>query len=132
MNADFSNTIRLCAPAAISAVCSAAFAAGAHAQALPEGYPASYQATIDAAKKEGKVVVYSSTDAASAGPLLKDFQAAYPGITVEYNDLNSTELYNRFISEAASNTRGGDLLWSSAMDLQVKLVQDGYGQAYVS
>jgi iron(III) transport system substrate-binding protein len=118
--------------AVLAAVAPLGIASPARAQAVPAGYPASYQATIDAAKKEGKVVVYSSTDAASAGPLLKDFHAAFPGVTVEYNDLNSTELYNRFISEAAANTGGGDLLWSSAMDLQVKLVADGYGQAYAS
>jgi iron(III) transport system substrate-binding protein len=123
--------------AAVRLMCFAAvvafgLTAPARAQAIPEGYPANYQTTIDAAKKEGKVVVYSSTDAASAGPLLKDFQAAFPGVTVEYNDLNSTELYNRFISEAAANTGGGDLLWSSAMDLQVKLVADGYAQTYAS
>jgi iron(III) transport system substrate-binding protein len=125
-------TTRLAIGLFVFAALSIGLAAGANAQGVPEGYPANYQATIDAAKKEGKVVVYSSTDAASAGPLLKDFQAAFPGVSIEYNDLNSTELYNRFISEAAANTGGGDLLWSSAMDLQVKLVNDGYGQTYVS
>ena len=46
-------------------------------------------------------------------------------IKVEYSDLNSTELYNRFIAEAAANNGTADVLWSSAMDLQVKLVADG-------
>ena len=69
---------------------------GAQAQ-VPQGYPADYAKIVDAAKKEGKVVVYATTDAAAAQPLLKDFQVAFPGISVEYSDLNSTELYNRFI-----------------------------------
>ena len=47
---------------------------------VPAGYPASYGDTITAAKKEGKVVVYSTTDTAAAGFLIKDFQALYPGI----------------------------------------------------
>jgi iron(III) transport system substrate-binding protein len=106
-------------------------AADAQAQA-PQGYPADYGKIIDAAKKEGKVLVSATTDAVAANPLIKDFQALYPGITVEYSDLNSTELYNRFISEAAAGTGTGDVLWSSAMDLQVKLVADGYGMAYAS
>jgi len=104
---------------------------GALAQ-VPAGYPADYSKIVDAAKKEGKVVIYSTTDAASANPLVKDFEALYPGIKVEYSDLNSTELYNRFIAESAANNGTGDVIWSSAMDLQVKLVADGLGLAYAS
>lgn len=103
----------------------------AHAQVLA-GYPANYADTIAAAKKEGKVVIYSTTDTASANPLIKDFQALYPGISVEYNDMNSTEIYNRFISERAAGGTSADLLWSSAMDLQVKLVDEGNALAYAS
>jgi len=99
---------------------------------VPAGYPASYADTIAAAKKEGKVVVYSTTDTAAAGFLIKDFQALYPGISVEYNDMNSTEVYNRFISERAANAGSADVLWSSSMDLQIKLVSDGSAMAYAS
>jgi iron(III) transport system substrate-binding protein len=107
------------------------FAGSAFAQ-TPAGYPADYSKIVDAAKKEGKLVVYSTTDAVSANPLVKDFETLYPGIKVEYSDLNSTELYNRFIAEAAANNGTADVLWSSAMDLQVKLVADGQGLAYPS
>src|SRR5262245_55204718 len=108
-----------------------AFASAAQAQA-PEGYPADYAKIVDAAKKEGKVVVYATTDAVAANPLIKDFESLYPGIKVEYSDLNSTELYNRFIAEAAANNGTADVLWSSAMDLQVKLVADGQAETYAS
>jgi iron(III) transport system substrate-binding protein len=107
-------------------------AAGLTLAAVPAGYPASYQSTIDAAKKEGKVVVYSTTDTALVKPLIKDFEAEYPGVKVEYNDMNSTELYNRFISETAASSNSADVLWSSAMDLQVKFVNDGYTASYES
>lgn len=98
----------------------------------PQGYPADYANIVEAAKKEGKVVVYATTDAVAANPLIRDFRALYPGIQVEYSDLNSTELYNRFISEAGANSGTGDVLWSAAMDLQVKLAADGYALAYAS
>jgi iron(III) transport system substrate-binding protein len=107
------------------------FGTGAQAQ-VPQGYPADYAKIVEAAKKEGKVVIYSTTDAASSNALVKDFEALYPGIKVEYSDLNSTELYNRFIAEAAANNGTADVLWSSAMDLQVKLVADGQAAAYAS
>jgi iron(III) transport system substrate-binding protein len=120
--------------AAVAAVVFTALAAHAPARAqaqLPPGYPADYAKIVEAAKKEGKVVVYSTTDAAASNALLKDFQSLYPGIQVEYSDLNSTELYNRFIAEAAAGATA-DVLWSSAMDLQVKLVADGQALTYAS
>jgi iron(III) transport system substrate-binding protein len=98
----------------------------------PQGYPADYASIVEAAKKEGKVVIYATTDAVAANPLVKDFETLYPGIKVEYSDLNSTELYNRFIAEAAANNGTADVLWSSAMDLQVKLVADGLAATYPS
>lgn len=103
--------------------------AGLAAAQVPAGYPADYAQTIEAAKKEGKVVVYGTTDAAAANHLVKDFEALY-GIKVEYNDLNSTELYNRFIAEAAAGQGTADVTWSSAQDLQIKLANDGYAATY--
>jgi iron(III) transport system substrate-binding protein len=98
----------------------------------PAGYPANYGQIVDAAKKEGKLVIYGATDSKAAQPLIKDFNALYPGIVVEYNDMNSTEVYNRFISEVAAGGGTADVLWSSAMDLQVKLAAGGYALPYRS
>src|SRR5262249_7935750 len=93
---------------------------------------AAHAADQAAAQKEGRVVIYSSTDSASAEPLLQDFKSQYPGIVVEYNDLNTTEVYNRFLAEAAGGAGTADFLWSSAMDLQLQLVQSGNAQPYTS
>ncbi|HLX23549.1 MAG TPA: extracellular solute-binding protein, partial [Usitatibacter sp.] len=98
----------------------------------PAGYPADYAKVIAAAKAEGKVVIYSALDTKAAQPLIRDFNAVYPDIKVEYNDMNSTELYNRFIAEVAAGQGGADVMWSSAMDLQVKLVDEGKAMAYAS
>lgn len=97
---------------------------GVHAQPAPE--------MVKAAQAEGALSIYSTTDSAEVAGLLQEFRTAYPGIAVEYADQNSTELYNRFISEAAAGSGTADFIWSSAMDLQVKLVQDGYAQEYKS
>src|SRR5450759_4788535 len=99
---------------------------------VPAGYPAEYKANLDGAKKEGKVVVYSTTDAKLVTPLIKDFEAAFPGVKVEYTDLNSTEVYNRFISENAANATSADAVWSSSLDLQMKLAADGLAMTYKS
>jgi iron(III) transport system substrate-binding protein len=102
------------------------------AQTVPAGYPAAYKDVVAGAQKEGKLVVYATTDSASAEPLLKDFKSLFPFLSVEYNDLNSTELYNRYIGEVAAAAGTGDLLWSSAMDLQMKLVADKNALVYGS
>src|SRR5690349_11795203 len=52
---------------------------GAEAQ-VPSGYPASYTDTFAAARKEGKVVVYATTDVSSATPLNRAFDALYPDV----------------------------------------------------
>jgi iron(III) transport system substrate-binding protein len=116
--------------AAVLAV-AAAVATSAQAQ-VPPGYPADYARIVEAAKKEGRLVVYATTDAAAANPLIKDFQALYPGLQVDYTDLNSTELYSRFIAEVAAGSGTADVLWSSAMDLQVKLATEGQAAVYAS
>jgi iron(III) transport system substrate-binding protein len=116
----------------LSALLATLAGAAALAQGVPAGYPADYAQTIAAANKEGKVVIYSALDTKAAQPLIKDFNAVYPNIKVEYNDMNSTELYNRYIAEVASGQGGADVMWSSAMDLQVKLVDDGKAMAYKS
>ena len=85
---------------------------------------------VAAARKEGKLSIYGTTDATEAGPMLEAFRKEYPFIALEYADQNSTELYNKFVAEAAANSGTADLLWSSAMDLQIKLVNDGYAQSY--
>jgi iron(III) transport system substrate-binding protein len=46
--------------------------------------------------------------------------------------MNSTEVYNRFISEVAAGGDTADVLWSSAMDLQMKLAAGGYAMPYKS
>jgi iron(III) transport system substrate-binding protein len=99
---------------------------------VPAGYPAPYAETVAAARKEGKVVIYATTDVSAATPLNRAFEARYPGIKAEYREIDSPELYRRFVAETSSHRPTADVLWSSAMDLQLKLVNDGYAQAYPS
>jgi iron(III) transport system substrate-binding protein len=125
-------SIRPAATLASIALAFAVLAAPNSRARTPPGYPSNYAETIAAAGKEGKLVIYSTTDTKAAEPLVKDFQALYPAVKVEYNDMNSTEVYNRFISEVAAGGATADVLWSSAMDLQIKLASDGYAQQYKS
>jgi iron(III) transport system substrate-binding protein len=87
---------------------------------------------VSAAEQEGEVVVYSTMDNAEAAPLVADFQAMYPAIRVAYHEMNSPEVFGRFLAETRSKGSSADVTWSSAMDLQIKLANDGFAQAYRS
>jgi len=87
---------------------------------------------IDAARREGRVTVYSTTDFSAAYPLIRAFETRYPGITVDYREQNSDDIYRRFLAEFAAKSPGADVVWSSAMPEQFKLVNDGHALSYAS
>ena len=98
----------------------------------PPGYPAGYAATVRAAEDEGQLAIHSTTDERVAAPLVADFRRLYPRIEVAYEDLNSTELYHRFIAEIQLGRQAADVLWSSAMDQMAALAVAGHALAYES
>ena len=79
----------------------------------------------------GTVVIYAAADLQVVEPLIVDFEQTHPDIKVEYHDLQSSDLYHRFLKEAGTGSKA-DIVWSSAMDLQMKLVNDGHASAYRS
>ena len=98
----------------------------------PTGYPRSYDALIAAAQAERGVHVFGNADSAAMQPLIAAFRRTYPGVAVRYDDLESRDIYRRVVADAAARRPGADLVWSSGMDLQAKLINDGYAQAYLS
>ncbi len=73
-----------------------------------------------------RLVVYSTIDIDAAKPIMLAFQATFPSVEVTYHDLNSIDLYVRVLEESDDLNRTADILLSSAMDLQIKLANDGY------
>ncbi|MGQ0564107.1 MAG: ABC transporter substrate-binding protein [Gemmobacter sp.] len=76
-----------------------------------------------------ELVVYSTLDEPLAAPLIHGFQAANPGVAVRYEDLQSNEIAARVVAETDAGRATADFVFSSAMDLQVKLANDGYARA---
>ncbi|MGO4622616.1 ABC transporter substrate-binding protein [Ensifer sp. 2YAB10] len=74
------------------------------------------------------LVVYSSLDEPLAKPMIVGFQRANPDVTVRYEDMLTGEIYDRIIKETDAGMKTADFAFSSAMDLQVKLSNDGYAQ----
>src|ERR1700710_1205452 len=63
---------------------------------------------VEAAKKEGKVILYSSMDLPVGEKLGKAFEAQYPGIAVQIERSGSERLFQRGEQEFASNIRAVD------------------------
>lgn len=76
-----------------------------------------------------EVTLYSTADNAAFRAVLKGFQAQYPTIRLTYHELQSQTLYQRVIDNAEAQRPNADLVISSAMDLQMKLANDGYAGA---
>lgn len=75
------------------------------------------------------ITVYGAADPSAILPVFEDFHKNYPSITIDYTEFSTVELYNYFLNEPDKRP---DLLLSPAMDLQIKLVNDGYALAYKS
>jgi iron(III) transport system substrate-binding protein len=85
-----------------------------------------------AATKEGALRIDATTDQSGLEDLLDAFRRGYPNIAVEYHRPPSKDLYVNFVGQVSSGKAVADILISSAMDLQFKLVNDGYAQTHVS
>lgn len=78
-----------------------------------------------------QVLIYSSLDQRLAAPLIAAFQAQYPGTTVIYEDLLTGDIATRIEAETEAGGPTADLVFLSAMDLAVKLANDGYAREVI-
>lgn len=80
----------------------------------------------------GRLVVFGATDLVAMRAVIERFRARRPDLVVEYFDAHTTEVYGAVTQGDAWDGLRPDLVVSSAMDLQVKLVNDGFAQPYRS
>lgn len=74
--------------------------------------------------------IHSAMDLASFEPILNEFVTLHPDVRVAYRDVNTLELY--YLTIKQQKKPEASLVISSAMDLHLKLVNDGYAQTYQS
>ena len=68
---------------------------------------------VEAAKKEGKVVFYTSTDIQAAEGLAKAFEAKYPGVRALVERTGAERVFQRIVQEYASNIHAVDAVEST-------------------
>jgi len=95
-------------------------------------YPAPKKTTSVPAASENssqypnKLRIFSTTDNEATHALILDFQKIYPRMSVTYHERQSLQIYEQLINDAKKGGSSADIAISSAMDLQMKLANDGY------
>src|SRR3954469_10827395 len=87
---------------------------------------------VEAAKKEGKVILYSSMDLPVGEKLGKAFEAQYPGIAVQIERSGSERLFQRVAQEFSSNIHAADLINSSDASHFIPWKKSGWLAPFVS
>ncbi|MET0888406.1 MAG: ABC transporter substrate-binding protein [Mycetocola sp.] len=92
----------------------------------PEYYPDDYQDLVDAAEKEGGTLeMYSNPDQENWAPIFRDFQKKYPFVkTINANNLDSDEVFQRVLSEQATGGTDADILVSNAAQAWANYMED--------
>src|SRR3954468_4577958 len=107
---------------------SAALGGAAFATRVVSAAPAAEPVTdalVEAAKKEGKVVYYTSIDLPIAEKIAKTFEAAYPGIAVRGERTGAERVFQRIAEEYGSNIHAVDVVNSSDASHLIVWKRDG-------
>src|SRR5712671_4549388 len=88
-------------------------------------------ALIEAAKKEGQVIYYTSTDLPVAEKLAKAFEAKYSGIAVRVERTGAERVFQRIGQEYSSNIHAVDVVNSSDAAHFIVWKRDGILAPYV-
>jgi iron(III) transport system substrate-binding protein len=106
------------------------FAEPIRAQAPPA--EAVTPALIEAARKEGKVVYYTSVDLPLAEKVAKSFEAKYPGVAVRVERTGAERVFSRIAQEYSSRIYAVDVVNSSDAAHLIVWKRDGILAPYVS
>ncbi len=79
-----------------------------------------------------RLLVRGTTDIALFGSVLQLFASFHPDLRIDYEQWSSNDLYTRAVNACAGKGEAADLLISSSVDQQVKLVNDGCAQSHTS
>src|SRR6202047_2181451 len=88
-------------------------------------------ALIAAARKEGQIIHYTSTDLPVAEKLAKSFEAKYPGIAVRVERTGAERVFQRIGQEYSSNIHAVDVVNSSDAAHFIVWKRDGILAPYV-
>jgi iron(III) transport system substrate-binding protein len=86
---------------------------------------------VAAAKKEGQLVLYLSTNLTDANGMVQLFKQKYPFVNVNFFRADNEKLLNRILTESTAGKFNGDAILISSFEVRV-LLQKKLLQRYVS
>jgi iron(III) transport system substrate-binding protein len=89
-------------------------------------------ALVETARKEGKMILYSSMDLPVGEKLGKAFESAYPGISVQIERSGSERVFQRLDQEFASNIHAADVVNTSDASHIISWKKNGWLAPFVS
>src|SRR5829696_3007300 len=114
-----------------AAIAAGAFTSSAKVLAAAPPPTAITPQLIEAAKKEGKVVYYTSIDLPVAEKIAKAFEAKYPGITVRVERTGAERVFQRIGQEYSSRIHAVDVVQSSDAAHFIVWKREGILEPYV-
>lgn len=122
---------------AVAAIVAAGIAAAgalpsATAAEWPSYYPDDYSKIVEASKKEDGLLIYSIMAEYNWRPVVEDFNKLYPWIKVSTLDLNSNEVFTRYLAEKSSGAKTTDLIVSATVDGWLDFLSRGEVMEYKS
>lgn len=85
----------------------------------------------NAGRPQVHLAVHGTTDRSEVADLLTEFTKRNPDVLVQYSKVLSTDLFDDAVKHSGAKGTA-DVIWSSSMDLQIKLANDGYAAEYRS
>jgi iron(III) transport system substrate-binding protein len=96
-------------------------------------YSKAHDEILAGARQEKTLEIYSVVHSdVAVQDVLASFRRRYPFIKVTNSDDDGASTYKRFTREIARGEPSADFIWSSAMSLQEKLINDGLSLPYES
>lgn len=80
--------------------------------------------------KEENLYIYGDLDPGISAPLVKAFESANPGVTVDFVTMKSGDIFFRYMNDIAGKKVSADILWSREIILQAELAKDGFTKQY--
>lgn len=97
---------------------------------VPRSTDAAWEKVVATARQEGRLFLYSSVPTPITDQIKKDFEAAYPGIVLEYQRFNSATLLSKVDQERSTGADGGDVLITTEVGWADARVKDGSAKAH--
>jgi iron(III) transport system substrate-binding protein len=121
-----------CLATSLATLSAAIIGSAALAQDLPDYYPGDYSQIVEASKSEGGLLIYSNMAQYNWAPVIEGFNKLYPWIEVSTLDLDSDEVFNRYLAEAHSGADTGDMLASATPEGWLNVLEAGNIMQYES